>query len=307
MFKYIVKRLFSIVITLLVISFITFVLMHLAPGNPLANAKNVSDPAILDALNKRYGLNQPLLVQYFNYMKGLLHGDFGLSFKSKGISVNELIMQGFPKTGLVGLYGTILVIGIGLPLGIISALKHNKFIDRFSMIISVLGITIPSFIFATLFQLYFGIKNQWLPVSGAKSFEYYIGPAICIAVFSLAFVTRLTRTSMVEVLQQDYIRTARAKGLTNFQVTFKHALRNALIPVVTYLGPMIAGLITGSLVIERIFSIPGIGDKFTNSVMNRDYTEIMGMTMFYAVFLVVAVFIVDILYAVIDPRIKYEK
>ncbi|QVK18736.1 ABC transporter permease [Mycoplasmatota bacterium] len=306
MLKFTIRRFLSVIITLLVISFLTFVLMHLAPGNPFLSEKGL-DPDVLEALNKRYGLDDHLIVQYFNYLKGLVQWDFGVSFKLKGMTVERMIKDGFKPTALVGFYGCILIVLLGIPLGIISALKHNKFIDRFSMFISVIGVTIPGFVFATLYLYVFSAKLGWAPPFGVGTFKHYIGPALCISFFSLAFVTRLTRTSMLEVLQQDYIRTARAKGLSNFKVLYKHALRNAVIPVVTYIGPMIAAILTGSFVIEKVFAIPGIGSYYTESVSNRDYTLIMGMTMFYAVFLVIAVFIVDILYAVIDPRIKYEK
>ncbi len=306
MLKFILKRLVAVVITLLVISFLTFILMHIAPGSPFASEKGLS-PTVLAALNKRYGLDQNILVQYWKYLYGLLHFNFGVSFKLKGETVNHIINQGFRYTAIIGGLGTLIVIIIGIPLGVLSALKHDKFFDRASMLVSVLGVTVPSFVFASLYQYFFAIKYHLVPIYGVTSFLSYVGPAICIAVFSLAFVTRLTRSSMLEVLQQDYIRTAKAKGLSSFRVLFKHSLRNALIPVVSYLGPMIAGILTGSFVIESIFSIPGIGKYYTTSVSQRDFTLIMGLTMFYAVFLVFAVFIVDILYVLIDPRIKYEK
>lgn len=306
MFSFVIRRLIAVFITLIVVSILTFYLMHIAPGNPFISEKGL-DPEVLKALNERYGLSDSLPKQYLNYINGLLHWDFGVSFKLKGITVNRMLNDGIKPTALIGLYGGILIAGIGVPLGIISALKHNKFVDRFSMFISVIGVTIPGFVFATLYLYIFSVKLNWAPTFGVGSFKHYIGPALCISFFSLAFVTRLTRTSMIEVLQQDYIRTARAKGLSNFKVLYKHALRNALIPVVTYIGPMVAAILTGSFVIEKVFSIPGIGSYYTESVSNRDYTLIMGMTMFYAVFLVIAVFIVDILYALIDPRIKFEK
>lgn len=306
MLKFTIRRFISVIITLLAVSILTFTLMHLAPGNPFLSEKGIN-PDVLEKLNKRYGLNDSLIKQYYNYLKGLLQWDFGISYKLRGMKITRMIKDGFKPTALVGLYGCILIILVGVPLGILSALKHNKLTDRFSMFISVIGVTIPGFVFATLYLYIFSAKLGWAPSFGVGTFKHYIGPAFCISFFSLAFVTRLTRTSMLEVLQQDYIRTARAKGLSNFKVLYKHALRNALIPVITYIGPMIAAILTGSFVIEKVFAIPGIGSYYTEGVSNRDYTLIMGMTMFYAVFLVIAVFIVDILYALIDPRIKYEK
>jgi oligopeptide transport system permease protein len=279
--------------------------MHTAPGNPFTGEKALS-PVVMAALKKEYGLDQPIIIQYFNYLKGILVFDFGISFHRDGIPVSEIIQKTYGPSAIIGALSSVFILLVGIPIGVIASLKHNKFVDRMSMFLSIIGVTVPSFVLATLFLYYFNTKLGWVPSFGVGSFKHYIGPALCISVFSLAFVTRLTRSSMLEVLQQDYIRTARAKGLNNFKVLFKHALRNALIPVVTYVGPMIAGLLTGSFVVERIFAIPGLGQNFTVSVTNRDYTLIMGMTMFYAVFLVVAIFLVDIVYSLIDPRIKYE-
>lgn len=306
MLKYTIKRILSMVVTLFFISIITFTLMHSIPGGPFTSEKGVP-PEIMKALNEKYGLDDPMVVQYFNYMKGVVTKlDFGISFKLKGVSVNTLIQEGLPHSAIIGLCATILIVVLGIPFGIISALKQNKFMDRFLMILATLGVTIPSFVFATAFLYFFNKELGWVPSFGVANWKGYIGPTVAISGFSMAFVTRLTRSSMLEVLHADYIKTARAKGLSEFTVMTKHAIRNAMIPVVTYLGPMIAGILTGSFVIERVFAVPGIGKMFVQSISNRDYTAIMGITIFYSVILIVAVFIVDILYALIDPRIKYN-
>lgn len=306
MARYVIKRLISIIITLLFISIITFLLMHNIKGGPFSGERKLT-PQMEAAINEKYGFDEPIHVQYFKYMKGVLtKGDFGISFKKLGESVNTMIKDGAPHSMKIGLGATILIIIIGIPTGILAALKQNKFTDRFVMILATLGVTVPSFVMATGFLYIFSKNLGWVPSYGISSWKGYIGPVITIGGFSLAFVTRLTRSSMVEVMHSDYIKTARAKGLSEFQVIVKHGIRNALIPVVTYLGPMIAAILTGSFVIEKVFAIPGIGSFFVQSISNRDYTVIMGITIFYAIFLVVAVFIVDILYVLIDPRISYD-
>ncbi len=306
MFSYILRRIITIIITLFFISIITFWLMHSVPGGPFTGEKKLA-PEVEAALNEKYGLNDPLHVQYFNYMKGIiLEGDMGISFKKTGVSVNELIEGGFPNSAIIGLAATVLIIILGIPAGVISALKQNKLPDRILMILATLGVTIPSFVLATLFLFVFSRTLGWVPSYGTPNWKGFIGPVIAIAGFSMAFITRLTRSSMLEVINSDYIKTARSKGLSETQVIFKHALRNALIPVVTYLGPMIAGIVTGSFVIEKVFAINGLGSLFVAYITNRDYTVIMGITLFYSVLLVISIFIVDILYVVIDPRIKYD-
>ena len=297
------KRIISMIITIILITTLTFTMMHSIPGGPFTRERPVP-PEILRALNAKYNLDDPLPIQYLNYMKGLLTFDLGPSYSKIGTTVNDLIYSGFPVSAKIGLLASLLIVVVGIPLGVISALKQNKPIDYFVMFMATLGITVPSFVIATIIIYFFAGKLGWIPSFGLSTPASYIGPVIALSGYSLSFVTRLTRSSMLEVLRQDYIRTARANGIKEFTVIMKHAVRNALIPVVTYVGPMVAAILTGSFVVEKIFAIPGIGRHFVESVTNRDYTTIMGITVFYAVFYLITIFLVDIAYALIDPRIK---
>lgn len=293
-------------ITIILITTLTFTMMHSIPGGPFTRERPV--PAeIMRALNAKYNLDDPLPVQYLNYMKGLITFDLGPSYSKIGTSVNDLIISGFPASAKIGLMATVIIVALGIPLGVISALKQNKPIDYAVMFLATLGITVPSFVVATVIIYFFAGKLGWIPSFGITDSKGYIGPVIALAGYSLSFVTRLTRSSMLEVLRQDYIRTARANGIKEFSVIMRHAMKNALIPVVTYIGPMIAAILTGSFVIEKIFAIPGIGRHFVESVSNRDYTTIMGITVFYAVFYLIMVFLVDVAYTLIDPRIKFRE
>lgn len=303
--RFLFNRAIAMVVTLFVIITLTFTLMHAIPGGPFTRERALP-PAVLEALNKKYHLDDPVWKQYVDYVGGVLRLDLGPSFQRIGVTVNQLIEEGWPYTAKIGTASVVMIILLGIPTGIISALKQNKWQDHTVMVLATLGITIPSFVMATGIVYIFSARLGWLPSNGLTSWKHMIGPTIALGGFSLAFVARLTRSSMLEVLQQDYIRTARAKGLSEFKVIGKHALKNALIPVVTYLGPTIAFILTGSFVVERIFAIPGIGKHFVEAVGNRDYTVIMGLTIFYALFLIVAVLIVDLLYGLIDPRIKLE-
>lgn len=305
MIKYILKRCFSAILTIWFVITITFFIMHNLPGDPFTGGRALP-VEIKEALYEKYGLNEPPIKQYFIYLTNFIQGDFGISYQKKGLETEDIIIAGFPYSGKIGLLATVFILVLGVSAGILSALRHNKLTDRVSMILSTLGTTIPSFVLATLYLYIFNKQLGLVPSYGAEKFTDYIGPAVTIGVFSLAFLTRLTRTTVLEVMQQDYIRTARAKGLRNYEVIIKHALRNALIPVVTYIGPCIASIVTGSFVVEKVFGIPGIGSLFTNSILNRDYPLIMGVTVFYGVLLVALVLLVDILYVVIDPRIKLD-
>ncbi len=305
MLTYIVKRVCAALMTIWFIMTLTFFLMNAIPGDPFASEK-MSDPVIIQAIKEKYGLDKPLISRYFKYVGEYLHGDFGVSFAKVGLSTNDIIAAGFPYSLRIGLYASAMVLVLGVFFGILAALRQNKFVDRLLMIFSTLGATIPSFVFATGFLLLFSKMLGWVPAYGVGNWRGYIGPIVVSALFSLSFVVRLMRSSMLDVLNQDYIRTARAKGLPEFKVLGKHALRNAILPVVTYIGPMFAALITGSFVVEKVFGIPGIGNLFTGSILNRDYTMIMGITVFFAILLVFCVLVVDILYVLIDPRIKYE-
>ena len=294
------------IVTMFFIITITFFLMRIIPGGPFTREKALPE-AVLNALNAKYHLDDPLWKQYLDYLHGVVTFDLGPSFQRVGITVNQLIKEGFPVSAKIGGTSILLVILLGIPMGIVSALKKNKWQDHTVMVLATLGITIPSFVMATGFIYIFSSKLGWFPSHGLTSWKHMIGPVIALGGFSLSFVARLTRSSMLEVLQQDYIRTARAKGLSEFRVIYKHALKNALIPVVTYIGPMIAAILTGSFVIEQIFAIPGMGKHFVESVGNRDYTVLMGVTIFYAEFLIIMILIVDVLYGIIDPRIKYDE
>ena len=305
MIRYILKRVVAALITIWFIMTLTFVLMYAIPGSPISTEK-VYDVALQQALEEKFGLNKPLHERYVKCLVDYAHGDFGISYLKIGLTTNEIIASGFPYSLRIGIYASGLIVLFGIAAGILAALRQNRFVDRFLMVLSTLGSTIPSFVFATLYLFLFSKILGLVPAFGVKPWTGYIGPVLVTSVFSMAFVTRLMRTSMIEELNQDYIRTARAKGISEFKVVAKHAMRNVILPVVTYVGPMIAMVVTGSFVIEKVFGIPGIGSLFTSSVLTRDYTLIMGITVFFSVFLVFCTLVVDILYVFVDPRIKYE-
>ena len=305
MSKYILKRMGMTVLTLLLIVVLVFFLMHAIPGGPFT-AQRELPPEVEAALIAKYNLDESLAVQLLHYIGGLLRGDLGPSLKYPGMSVNDFIREGFPVSAKLGLITVIFVLAASIPLGIVAALRNGKWQDVLTMLLATIGVTIPSFVIATVLMYVFSHRLGWLPAFGLDSPAGYILPVIALGGYSMSFMARLVRSSLLEVLGQDYIRTARAKGLTEYKVVVKHALRNALIPVVTILGPTVAALLTGSFVIEKIFALPGMGKHFVTSITNRDYTTILGITIFYATFLVVMVFVVDMFYVLIDPRIKYE-
>ncbi len=294
------------IITLFFVITLTFVMMHSIPGNPFTGEKKLP-PAIEKALMEKYNLDKPLSQQYVDYVSGVAKGDFGPSMKYNGRTVNDLIGDGFPVSAELGGLAILLIVILGIPLGVVAALKQGTWVDRTMIFFAIVGVTIPSFVLATLLIYVFGTKLKWLPTSRWVSWKSRIMPTIALGVSSIAYVARLTRSSMLEVINQDYIRTARAKGLSETVVVFKHALKNALIPVVTYLGPLTAAILTGSFIIEKIFAVPGMGRMFVESISNRDYTVIMGVTIFYSLILVLFIFIVDLIYGLIDPRIKINK
>jgi oligopeptide transport system permease protein len=303
--KYIVQRLLSVVLTLLCIVTLTFFLMHAIPGGPFTREKPLPE-AIVKALNEKYHLDDPVYQQYFDYLKDLLHGDMGPSFIHKNRTVNEMLGNGFPMTARLGVVSILLTIALAIPLGMIAALKRGRWQDTTIMILATLGVCMPSFVVATLLIYVFCIKLGWFNViSGSlDSLKAYILPVIALSGSSIAYIVRLMRSSMLDSLGQDYIRTARAKGLSEVRVMMKHAFKNAVIPVITYLGPMAAGVLTGSFVIEKMFTIPGMGKFYVESINSRDYTMIMGATIFYATLLVILNFVVDLAYSAVDPRIK---
>lgn len=305
MLKYIVKRLISSAITIFIVITFTFLLMHAIPGGPFTSEKKLP-PEIQANLEAKYGLDKPLSQQYTTYLKNLSHGDLGLSMSSEGRSVNEVIGYAFPTSAKLGGVSVLFALVAGLFMGIQAALHQGKWQDRTAMVIATLGVTVPSFVMATLLIYFFAVKLAWFPAIGFDGPINYVLPVIALGGYSMAFIARLGRSSLLEVVRQDYIKVAKAKGLSAGKIIYKHALKNSLIPIVTYLGPLIAGVLTGSFVVESMFGIPGLGREFVTSISNRDYTTILGVTVFYSAFLVACNLVVDILYVVIDPRIKLD-
>lgn len=303
MFKYILKKIVILTISLWAVVSLTFILVHAIPGDPFAD-EEVLSVEILEAMKHYYGLDRPLWVQYKEYIVNILHGDLGPSLKYQGRSANDIIADGFPLSLALGSEALLIAIAFGLPLGSIAALKRGKWQDLVVMIAAVLGISVPSFILATLLQYIFAMELNWFPIARSGTFLHTILPALALAALPTAAIARLTRSSMVEVLEQDYILTAKTKGLSSIKIIYRHALRNALLPVIAYLGPLTANVLTGSFVVEKIFGIAGLGQWFVLSVSNRDYALVLSLTIFYSAFLMVSVFIVDMLCAWIDPRIK---
>jgi len=301
--RYLGKRILFMIVSLFLIITVTFFLMHSIPGGPFTSEKNVPDE-IKKALEAHYGIDKPIGEQYVDYLKRVITWDLGPSFSEKSSTVNDVINRGFPVSAHLGLQAIALAVTGGITLGVIAALRHNKWQDYTAMIIAVLGLSVPSFILAAFYQYFFAIKWGLFPIAKWETFEHTVLPSLALSALPMAFIARLTRSNMIEVLALDYIKTAKAKGLNTFVITVKHAVRNALLPVITYLGPLTAGILTGTFVIERIFGVPGLGREFVLSITNRDYTVIMGTTVFYSIILIVMVLLVDIAYTIIDPRIK---
>lgn len=305
MLKYVLKRLGMAVVTIWLVATMTFFLMNLVPGGPFLSEKAVS-PKALAALEEKYGLDKPMFQRYLTYMKDALHGDFGDSLKQRGRSVMSIISTKFPVSARIGGLSVLLAFCLGVPLGCLSALNRGKALDNIIIVLATCGIAVPSFVICTLLMYTFGVKLGWLPTLGLQSWKHYIMPVTALAFYPTAYITRLMRSSMLEVLGQDYMRTARAKGLNQFVRLFKHALRNAILPVVTYLGPLLAYTVTGSFIVEKMFTIPGLGGEFISSITNRDYTIIMGTTIFLATLVILMNVVVDIVYKIVDPRIKLK-
>ncbi|MBR5116769.1 MAG: ABC transporter permease [Lachnospiraceae bacterium] len=303
MARYIVKRIFLAIVTVFIITLITFFTMNAIPGGPF-NSEKASSPQVRAALEKRYNLDKPLPEQYIIYMNGLLHGDMGISTKN-GRDIGETIRESFKVSATIGGMAALLAIIAGIVLGSVAALKRNTVADRLIVFFSTLSTAVPSFVLATLLLYFFCIRLGWVQVWDASHHNYVL-PVISLALYPTAYITRLTKTSMLDVLNQDYIRTARAKGVARRRVIFKHALRNALIPVITYVGPMLASILTGSMVVESIFTIGGLGSKFVTGINNRDYPMIMGTTIFLAVLMVTMNLLSDIIYKLVDPRITFD-
>lgn len=303
MSKYIVKRIMLAIVSIIIVSAITFFAMNLIPGGPF-NKEKAGSEAVQAALEKRYNLDKPVTEQYVIYMKNLLHGDWGVSLKT-GRDIWTDIWAKFKISAKLGGTAAIIAVISGIILGSIAGLTRNKLPDRLIVFFTTLGTAIPSFVLATLLLLVFCMKLKWFPVWSSSNPNYVL-PVIALSAYPMAYVTRLTKTSMLDVLSQDYVRTAKAKGVSGIKVIFKHALRNALIPVITYVGPMVAFILTGSMVVESIFTIGGLGSAFVTSITNRDYTTIMATTIFLAILMVFANLITDIAYKLIDPRITLE-
>jgi oligopeptide transport system permease protein len=305
MAKYILKRILLAIVTIWAVATLTFFLMNLVPGGPFMSEKAVSAEATA-ALEAKYGLDKPLWQQYITYMTDALHGDFGESLKQRGRTVTEIITSKFPVSAKIGGLAVLVALALGVPLGCLAAFHRGKFWDRFISVVSTLGIAVPSFVICTVLMYFFGVKWKLLPTLGLTGPASYIMPVASLAFYPTAYIMRLMRSSMLDVLGQDYMRTAKAKGVSQQKSIFKHALRNAILPVITYVGPMTAYTLTGSFVIEKIFTIPGLGGQFVSSITNRDYTVIMGTTIFLATFMVIMTLVVDILYKIVDPRIELK-
>ena len=303
MLRYAMRRLITSLLTLLLVIVLTFFLMQIVPGGPFLG-ENVN-PEVTQKLLEKYGYDQPIMVQFGNYIRGLFQGDMGVSMVVKsGDPVTGVIADHFPVSSKLGLIALALAVFIGIPLGVFAAMKHNSIFDRVFIFMASLFVSVPSFIMTIALMLIFGVWLSILPIAYLSDWTSYIMPVFGMAIYPMFNLARLTRTTMLDVTGQDYIKTARAKGLSTFKIMFKHALRNALIPVVTSMGPMIAGILTGSFVVEKVFAINGIGKYFISSITSRDYPLIMGTTIFFAVLLIACNYVVDLLYGIIDPRIK---
>ncbi len=305
MFLYILKRIGLAILTIWVVITITFFVMHAVPGGPFVGEK-ATTPAVQAAMEAKYGLNKPVMEQYATYLKDIVTKfDFGPSLKQRGRTVIDIVGDGLKVSAKLGLIAAFAALIVGVVLGAAAALRRNKIIDKVIMVITTAFVSMPSFIAGSLLLIIFSVKLGWLPANGTTA-QGLVLPVITLALYPMSYITRLTRSSMLDVLGQDYIRTARAKGVPGFRVIFGHALKNSLIPVITYFGPMLAYIVTGSLVVEQVFAVPGIGRSFVNSITGRDYPLVMGTTIVLAVLIIVMNLVSDIMYKVVDPRIELE-
>ena len=303
--KYIIKRVAMGVLSIFIVATLTFFLMNLVPGGPFVAEKSISKEAQA-ALEAKYGLDKPLLERYATYMTDFVKGDMGLSLRQRGRTVSDIIFSKFPVSARLAGFAVAVAVLVGIPLGCLSAYNRGKLGDNIIIVFATCGIAIPSFISSVILLYTFGSKLNILPTVGLNTMSSYIMPVTALAIYPTAYITRLMRSSLLDGMGQDYIRTAKAKGLSNFKILFKHALRNAVLPVVTYVGPMLASLMTGSFVVEKIFTVPGLGRDFVSAINQRDYTLIMGTTIVLATLIITANVIVDILYKIIDPRINLK-
>lgn len=304
MTKYVLKRLCYMFVSLFIVITITFFLMKLMPGSPFNDTKlNAQQKEIL---NEKYGLNDPVALQYVNYLKNVVTGDFGNSFQYHNMPVWDLVKPRLMPSMEMGITAMVIGVVLGLVLGVAAATKQNTWVDYTTTIISVIAVSVPSFVLAVLLQYVFAVKLEWFPVAGWEGFSTAILPSLALSATVLATVARYIRAEMIEVLSSDYILLARAKGNSTLKVLFGHALRNALIPIITIIVPMLAGILTGTLTIENIFGVPGLGDQFVRSITTNDFSVIMATTILFSTLFIVSIFIVDILYGVIDPRIRVQ-
>ncbi len=299
------KRILSAIFTIFLIATITFFIMYLIPGGPFLSEKNPPQ-ATLDAMNAKYGLDKPVIVQYKNYMVRLVQGDLGVSIKKVGRGISQMIAEKFPASARIGGIAVLIALLFGIPMGAVAALNRGRWLDHVLVFISTIGIAIPGFVVATMLMIFFGVDLKILPTYGLSTPLHYILPCFTLSFYPMSYISRLMRSSMLDVLGQDYMRTAKAKGVSRFMILFKHGLRNAILPIITYVGPLLAYILAGSFIVERIFTIPGLGGEFINSITTRDYPMIMGTTIFLASLLVLMNVIVDITYKVVDPRIKLK-
>ena len=305
MIKYSIKRVAAAIITIFLVATITFFMMNMVPGGPFVAEKNISEQA-QNALKEKFGLDKPLGEQYINYMVNAAHGDFGPSLKQRGRNISTIMFSKFPVSAKLGGISILVALFVGIPLGCVAAVKRGTWIDNAVVVFATGGIAVPSFVICTVGMYIFGVNLRWLPTFGLTTPIHYVLPVFALAAYPIAYITRLMRASMLDVIGQDYIRTAKAKGVSQVVSLFKHALRNAILPVVAYVGPLLAYTLTGSFIVEKIFVIPGLGGQFISSVTTRDYTVIMGTTIFLATLVIIMNTLVDIVYMIIDPRIKLD-
>lgn len=307
MFKYIVKRLLLGIFTLFILATIVFFGMKAMPGSPFSRDNKAIPAATMEALNKKYGLDKPVSEQYVVYMKNVIHGDFGVSISKKGQSVTEIIKTRLPVTAKLGVIAFVVSMLVGITLGVISALTNKQWVNSLITILATIGVSVPGFLLAMLMMILLAVNLKLLPVVGLETPASYIMPVLALSFSPISTITRLTRSSLRDVMGSDFIALARSKGTKESMVVIKHGLKNALLPVITYAGPMFAGMITGSLVIETLFSIPGIGREFTTSISNRDYTLCMGLTILLGALVIIMTLVSDVVSAMVDPRIKVNK
>ncbi|WDV46223.1 ABC transporter permease [Clostridiaceae bacterium M8S5] len=305
MLRYIIKRTSIAILTLWVIITITFILMNSIPGDPFTSEKKI-DPEILKLMKQKYGLDKPLIQQYGIYLKNLLKGDLGHSLKYKTRTVNEMLLDGFKNSSRLGVLALSLGLLVGITFGIIAGINRGRFFDFFVILIAIVGVSVPNFVYSALFQYFFAVKIRLFPVARWGTKMHYVLPVLALGSRYIASIARMMRTSMLDVLGQDYIKTAKAKGLSKFVVITKHAIRNAILPIITMVGVYLAGILVGSFIVEKVFAVPGMGKYLIMAIKQNDYTVIMGTTIFYAAILVFMMLVIDILYGLIDPRIKLD-